>query len=258
MKKIYLILIIITSTQLLVAQETASFQSGEWLKFKLSYSGWWKAGNATLEVFDAVYKDIPVYKVVAKGWTTGPIKWVFKVKDHYESHFDKQTGSPYKFVRNINEGGYKKNLIIEFDHSQNKAFIQDIKNQSNSSVDIEENIQDLLSAYYYLRNNYKTDSLKKGDIVKLNIFFDSETFLFKLKYLGHETIKTDFGKIKCIKFRPYVMAGRVFKEEESLTLWVTADDNKLPIKIKADLDVGSLRADLVALKGLKHPFEIQL
>ena len=258
MKKIYLILIIITSTQLLVAQETSSFQSGEWLKFKLSYSGWWKAGNATLEVFDAVYKDTPVYKVVAKGWTTGPIKWVFKVKDHYESHFDKQTGSPYKFVRNINEGGYKKNLIIEFDHSQNKAFIQDIKNQSNSSVDIEENIQDLLSAYYYLRNNYKTDSLKKGDIVKLNIFFDSETFLFKLKYLGHETIKTDFGKIKCIKFRPYVMAGRVFKEEESLTLWVTADDNKLPIKIKADLDVGSLRADLVALKGLKHPFEIQL
>ena len=258
MKKIYLILIIITSSQLLVAQETSSFQSGEWLKFKLSYSGWWKAGNATLEVFDAVYKDTPVYKVVAKGWTTGPIKWVFKVKDHYESHFDKQTGSPYKFVRNINEGGYKKNLIIEFDHSQNKAFIQDIKNQSNSSVDIEENIQDLLSAYYYLRNNYKTDSLKKGDIVKLNIFFDSETFLFKLKYLGHETIKTDFGKIKCIKFRPYVMAGRVFKEEESLTLWVTADDNKLPIKIKADLDVGSLRADLVALKGLKHPFEIQL
>ena len=82
-------------------------------------------------------------------------------------------------------------------------------------------------------------------------------FLFKLKYLGHETIKTDFGKIKCIKFRPYVMAGRVFKEEESLTLWVTADGNKVPIKIKADLDVGSLRADLVALKGLKHPFEIQ-
>jgi hypothetical protein len=54
------------------------------------------------------------------------------------------------------------------------------------------------------------------------------------------------------------MAGRVFKEEESLTLWVTADKNKVPMKIKADLRVGSLRADLEALKGLKHPFEIQL
>ena len=54
------------------------------------------------------------------------------------------------------------------------------------------------------------------------------------------------------------MAGRVFKEEESLTLWVTADKNKIPMRIKADLRVGSLRADLEAQKGLKHPFEIQL
>tara|TARA_B110000459_G_scaffold131406_1_gene143748 strand:+ start:4619 stop:5395 length:777 start_codon:yes stop_codon:yes gene_type:complete len=257
MKKLYLIFIITISSQLLVAQQTSSFQSGEWLKFKLSYSGWWKAGNATLEVFDAVYKDTPVYKVVAKGWTTGPIKWVFKVKDHYESHFDKQTGLPYKFIRNINEGGYTKNRIIEFDQKQNKAFVKDLKEKSISSVNVDKNIQDLVSAYYFLRNNYQTDSIKKGDVVKLNIFFDSETFLFKLKYLGRETIKTAFGKIRCIKFRPYVMAGRVFKEEESLTLWVTADGNKVPIKIKADLDVGSVRADLVALKGLKHPFEIQ-
>tara|TARA_B110000305_G_scaffold3584_1_gene3479 strand:+ start:127 stop:897 length:771 start_codon:yes stop_codon:yes gene_type:complete len=255
MKKLYLIFII--SSQLLVAQETSSFQGGEWLKFRLSYSGWLKAGNATLEVFDDVYNNIPVYKVVAKGWTTGPLNWVFKVEDHYESHFDKQTGLPYKFVRNTYEGGYTKNRIIDFDRVQNKAYINDVKEQSTSSFNIENDIQDLVSAYYFLRNNYETELLKKGDIVKLNIFFDSETFPFKLKYLGQESIKTSFGKIKCIKFRPYVMAGRVFKEEESLTLWVTADANKVPIKISATLDVGSLRADLVALKGLGHPFEIQ-
>ena len=255
MNKLYLIFII--SSQLLVAQETSSFQGGEWLKFRLSYSGWIKAGNATLEVFDDVYNNIPVYKVVAKGWTTGPLNWVFKVEDHYESHFDKQTGLPYKFVRNTYEGGYTKNRIIDFDRVQNKAYINDVKEQSTSSFNTENDIQDLVSAYYFLRNNYETELLKKGDIVKLNIFFDSETFPFKLKYLGQESIKTSFGKIKCIKFRPYVMAGRVFKEEESLTLWVTADANKVPIKISATLDVGSLRADLVALKGLRHPFEIQ-
>ena len=86
MKKLYLIFII--SSQLLLAQETSSFQPGEWLKFELNYSGWLKAGNATLEVFDAVYRTTPVYKVVAKGWTTGPLKWIFKVEDHYESHID--------------------------------------------------------------------------------------------------------------------------------------------------------------------------
>jgi hypothetical protein len=257
MKRFRIIILFLFCFQLLNAQKNSSFQAGEWLKFKLSYSGWLMGGNATLEVFDDVYKNTPVYKVVAKGWTTGPLNLVFKVKDHYESHFDMKTGLPYKFVRNTYEGGYTKNRIIDFDRKQNKAYINDIKDQSKSSVNIQSDIQDLVSSYYFLRNNYETESLKKGDIVNLNVFFDSETFPFKLKFLGHELIKTTFGKIKCIKFRPYVMAGRVFKDEESLTLWVTADANKVPVKISANLDVGSLRADLVALKGLKHPFEIQ-
>ena len=71
-------------------------------------------------------------------------------------------------------------------------------------------------------------------------------------------MKTKFGYVKCLKFRPYVMAGRVFKEEESVTLWVSADKNKIPIKIKADLRVGSIVADLEAFKGLSYPFKIQL
>ena len=78
---------------------------------------------------------------------------------------------------------------------------------------------------------------------------------------SNAVIKVDINgskvKIKTLKFRPYVMAGRVFKEEESLTLWVSADENKIPLKIKADLAVGSLRADLVEYKGLKHYFPIQ-
>ncbi len=258
LNKFSLIVFLLLSFECVVAQNSSAFQAGEWLRFKLSYSGWMKAGNATLEVSESTYKDKPVYKVVGKGWTTGAIKWVFKVNDHYESHFDKKTGQPYKFVRDIYEGGYTKNRIVEFDHIKNKALVNDLKTNTSSRVDIEKNIQDLVSAYYYLRNNYNTATIKDGDIVELNIFFDSETFLFKLKYLGHETINTKFGKIKCIKFRPYVMAGRVFREEESLTLWVSADKNKVPIKIKADLQVGSLRADLEAQKGLKYPFQIQL
>ena len=258
MKKLITFFLLFISFQFLGAQEVSSFQAGEWLRFKLSYSGWVKAGNATLEISEGTYQDRPVYKVIGKGWTTGAIKWFFNVKDHYESHFDKVTGQPYKFVRNIDEGGYTKNRIVNFDYLRNKALINDLKENTKSTIDIDPNIKDLVSAYYYLRDRYDTESIQEGDVLELNIFFDSEVFLFKLKYLGRDTINTKFGKIKCIKFRPYVMAGRVFKEEESLTLWVTADKNKVPMRIKADLRVGSLRADLDALKGLKHPFEIEL
>jgi hypothetical protein len=88
------------------------------------------------------------------------------------------------------------------------------------------------------------------------MFFDSENYEFKMKLLGFETINTKFGKIKCIKLRPFVQSGRVFKEKESLTLWVSADKNKIPLRIKADLAVGSIRVDLDAFSGLTHPFEI--
>lgn len=238
------------------AQRDSAFDTGEWFKFRMSYSGWMKAGNATLTVNDTNIKGKPVYHVVGKGWTTGAIKWFFKVEDRYESFFDKESGLPYKFIRDIDEGGHTKNLEIEFDHENGKAHINNIKHNRKSIEEIEANVQDMVSAYYYLRNNYDADIIKPGEEVKLNMFFDYENFNFKLKFLGRETIRTRFGKVKTLKFRPYVLAGRVFKEQESLTLWVSADKNRIPLKIKANLAVGSLRADLEAFKGLKHPFNI--
>ena len=258
MKQILASLILLWSLSTSNAQSESSFQAGEWLKFKLNYSGWVKAGNATLEVKEATFKNRSVCHVVGKGWTTGAIKWFFKVNDRYESYFDKATGRPYKFIRNINEGGHVKNRVIEFDYEKNLAFVNDLRHKTKKTVSITSDIQDMVSAYYYLRDHYDTETIKMGYTVKLNMFFDNEIFGFKLKFLGRETINTKFGNINCLKFRPYVMAGRVFHEEESVTLWVSADNNKIPIKIKADLRVGSLRSDLVAFKGLKYPFEIQL
>jgi len=147
-------------------------------------------------------------------------------------------------------------LEIKFDQVNQKAHITDIKHNKNFIIDTNPNIQDMVSAYYYLRNKIEVDGLKPGDEFQTDMFFDKENFGFKLKYLGEEVIRTKFGKVKTLKFRPYVMAGRVFKEEESLTLWVSNDKNRIPLRIKADLAIGSLRADLEAFRGLKYSFKI--
>ena len=257
MKKTLLIFVAIFSFQVSFAQKEQAFQSGEWFKFEMSYSNWLKAGNATLSVDETTYNGKPVYHVVGKGWTTGAIKWFFKVKDRYESYFDTTTGLPYKSIRQIDEGGHTKDVETEFDQSNNKAYVNNRKHKTNSTHSTEKNVQDMVSAFYYLRNNYNTNTIKEGEVVSLNMFFDEENYNFKLKFLGRETIDTKFGKVKTLRFRPYVMAGRVFKEEESLTLWVSADDNKIPLKVKADLAVGSLQANLEAFRGLKHSFQIQ-
>ncbi|WP_159022380.1 DUF3108 domain-containing protein [Formosa sp. L2A11] len=257
MKKFYIILFLISSTTLnLKAQNKSAFDAGEWFKFEMSYSGFFKAGYTTIEVKDNYYKGTPVYHIIGKGWTTGAIKWFFKVEDRYETYIDKKDNSPYKFVRKIDEGGHTKNIEIEFDKSQNKAFVHNKKKNTRKTINTKSDVQDMVSTFYYLRNKLDIKSLKKNDEISVNMFFDEENYPFRLKYLGEEIIETEFGNIASLKFRPYVMAGRVFKEEESLTLWVSNDENKLPLRVKADLAVGSLRADLTAFKGLIHPFKI--
>ncbi|MGY0391438.1 DUF3108 domain-containing protein [Bizionia sp. KMM 8389] len=256
MKRIFILLIFSLSLNGAFSQNDNAFGAGEWFRFEMSYSGWMKAGEATLTVNSALYKDRPVFHVIGKGWTTGAVSWFFKVEDRYESYIDKQLTVPYKFIRNIDEGGHTKNIEIEFDQDQNKAYVNNIKRNKKSVIDTKPNIQDMVSTFYYLRNNLHIDNLKINDEVAVNMFFDEENYGFKLRYLGQEVLDTKFGKVQTLKFRPYVMAGRVFKEEESLTLWVSNDKNRIPLRIQANLAVGSLRADLDAFKGLKHPFKI--
>lgn len=256
MKRSLIIIVLLFFAQLLNAQKTDSYDVGEWFRFEMSYSGWMKAGEATLTVNESMYNNKPVFHIVGKGWTTGAVSWFFEVEDRYETYIDKRTNMPYKFIRDIDEGGHTKNIEIEFDQDKHKAYVHNIKHNRKAVFDTKPNIQDMVSTFYYLRNNLDVERLKIGDEVFVNMFFDEENYGFKLQYLGEEVIKTEFGKINALKFRPYVMAGRVFKEEESLTLWVSNDKNKIPLRVKADLAVGSLRADLDAFKGLKHPFKI--
>lgn len=262
MKYIFTILVFLIGLKAPSVQSESAFQSGEWFKFRMSYSGWFKAGEATLKVDEKKLNGKSVFHVVGKGKTTGLANAFFKVRDRYESYFDKETGAPYKFIRKIDEGGHTKDIEIDFIHEEQKAIVNNKKHKKIKTISTEKDVQDMVSMYYYLRNSIDISSLSIGDEIKTNMFFDEENYGFKLKYLGKETIKVDVNgskvRVKTLKFRPYVMAGRVFKEEESLTLWVSADKNKIPLKIKADLAVGSLRADLVQFKGLKHSFPIVL
>ena len=232
-----------------------AFQEGEWLKFRVYY-GIFNASYATLEVMDANLNNKDVFHVVGKGKSTGLLHLFFKVDDNYETFIDKKNGLPYRFIRQIDEGGHTKDLQIDFNQKLNEAHVFNRKHNENKTYSTQDDVHDLLSSFYYIRNDLNTNKIVNGQEFNMNIFFDDENHNFKLKFLGREVLNTKFGKIATLKFRPYVMAGRVFKEKESLTLWITDDKNKMPVRIKADLKVGSLNADLEEFKGLKHPFII--
>jgi len=234
-------------------EKPAAFKGGEWLRYKMSYSGFLRAGTAILEVEETSLNGKQVFHTKGTGWTSGMIKWFFKVDDLYESYFDKTVVKPYIFKRKIDEGGYKKHRITTFDYTSNNAYIQDFKNQSDTTI-VFSKVQDMLSSFYYLRNQ-DTKGMKKGDELAIDMFMDSQVYPFKLKFLGKEVLNTKFGKVNCLVFRPLVQSGRIFKAQESVTIWITDDVNKIPIKMKADLAVGSLRAELEAYRGLANNFK---
>jgi hypothetical protein len=255
MKKIALLLIFIATVSF-DSQKEDAFAVGEWFKFRIHY-GFVNAGYATMEVKDASINNKKVFHVVGKGYTTGMSRFFFKVDDLYESYIDRETGNPYQFVRKINEGGYTKNQEGFFTPAANKILVKDYKHKTENTFSIPKNTQDIMSTFYYLRNYPNIDRIKPGESVSIDMFFDDETTKFKLKFIGREDITTKFGVVSTMIFRPLVQSGRVFKEQESLTVWISDDDNKLPIRIKASLAVGSIKADLEAFKGLKNPFKVK-
>ena len=255
MKKIVLLLLLAVTVSF-DSQREPAYQAGEWFKFRIHY-GLVTAGYATLELKEATKNNKKVYHAIGKGYTTGMTKFFFKVEDNYQSFFDKTTGKPYQYVRKIDEGGYTKDQEGFFNQEKNTILVKDYKNDTNKTFTTPDDIQDIVSTFYYLRNHPNVDKLKVGESIIVNMFFDDETYKFKLKFIGKENLETKFGTVPTMIFRPLVQSGRVFKEEESLTVWISDDENKIPLRIKASLAVGSLKADLDSYKGLANPFYIK-
>jgi hypothetical protein len=227
-----------------------SFRKGEVLEYDASY-GMFNAAKATLEIqADPVnINGRSTMHVVGKAKSLGTFNWFFKVEDRYETYIDEEAVLPWKFVRHVREGGYKLDRGVMFDQFNNKAIVIQ---KDTTSYKLEPNTQDMLSAFYYVRT-LDLQNAKVGQTYIVNTFFDKSMYPMKIKYLGKEEIETDLGEFNCLKFRPIVEEGRVFKEEEDMTLWISDDANKVPIRLETDLLIGSIKLDLVDFKNLSAP-----
>ncbi|MEN8124633.1 MAG: DUF3108 domain-containing protein [Bacteroidota bacterium] len=226
------------------------FKDGEFLKYKISY-GLLHAGFTTLQVDEIEKNGKTIFHVDGNGWTVGMLDFFFSVEDNYQTYFDKNTLQPLHFIRKIDEGGYTKNKEIFFNYQKNQALVKDHKNNSEKSFFIQNDVNDMLSVLYYLRS-MNFDTIKQDEIFLINMFFDDKMTKIELKYMGKDIINTKFGKVKTIVIKPQVEVGRIFKENESVTIWLSDDDNKIPIKIKANVLVGSIKAELYEYKELSN------
>ncbi len=227
--------------------DQSAFKIGEKLTYRLHY-GFIDAGEATVEVKETDYSRLgrEFFHVVGKGRSLGAFNWFFKVDDRYESYMDQESLMPWRFVRRIEEGKYKK--------SQDYVFYQHRKAVDNGKglvYEIPIGAQDMISSFYYART-LDFSNIKEGDTFTVQTFMDDELYDLNVKYLGKETISLRKGKFRCMKFVPVVQEGRIFKDSEDLQVWITDDENKIPILAKAEVLVGSIKMEMVAYEGLAH------
>jgi hypothetical protein len=224
-----------------------AFKRGEELKYRVHY-GAMNAGVATFTV-DNTNKLIngrSTYHVVATGNTIGAFEWFYKVRDRYESYIDEQAMMPWIFIRRVDEGGFKINQNQTYDHNLGRV------NSNGKFMTVPKYIQDMISSFYYARTLDFTNA-KVGDVYSVPTFIDDSVWTMKLKFKGRETIKTDLGRVKCLKFAPVVQVGRVFKKEEDLSLWISDDANHVPMRAQGSILVGSIKMDIISTTNLMVP-----
>jgi hypothetical protein len=233
-----------------------AFKRGEVLEYKASY-GIIDAARATLTI-----KAEPVmvgkrstYHVVGTGKSLGAFSWLFNVDDRYETFIDDQAIVPWVFLRRVHEGGFTMKRNIYFNHYKSTAKVKNVKNNSKKSYDTKPNSQDLLSALYFART-LDLQNAVVGQEFTIPTFFDHENYPMKIKFLGKDKVKTDLGTFNCLRFVPLLQEGRVFKARESMTIWLSDDQNKVPIRLKTELLIGSIKLDLDSYSALMVPLAL--
>jgi hypothetical protein len=230
-----------------------AFQVNEKLRYRVTY-GLVDAGEATMELKTSTKKGAnrETIQAVGIGKTLGGFNSVFKVYDRYESYIDKKGIFPWYFVRRVNEGGYTVNQDYTFKHDKLK-----VNNGKGKEFAIPMAIQDMVSSFYYARTlTFK--GIAKGKTFSFKCFMDDEIYNLKIKYIGDEIIRIRKGKFSCHKFVPVVQTGRYFKSESDLVFYITKDENKIPVLVRAKIPVGVVKLQLVEWKGLKNELKSKL
>jgi hypothetical protein len=232
--------------------QNTAFQRGEKITYRVFYdsflTGNVNAGEATLEIMkdNQVIGGRNTMNIVGLGRTRGAFNLFFKVVNRYETYIDEDAIIPHLFIRRIQEGGYKKNQNVMFNQRENLAI------SNTATTKVIPNIQDLISAFYYMRTLDFTHA-RVGDFYDVSFFLDDSVYVSRVVFDGREEITTRSGKFKTLRFKPQVLAGDVFAQPYPMTLWISDDKNKIPVLAQSGIIVGSVKMELVDYKGLRNP-----
>ena len=256
MREFHLLVIIFCASLAAGAQSLENrkepvFKIGEELHYRLRY-GFVTAAEATLTVnaSDLKFDNQPVYHLLAQGRTSGSFDIFHKVRNRYNSYIHQTELLPFLYTETIKEGSYRRNDKARY-HQEGKKVVTNKGTFFGKS----DQLFDIVSAYYFARSLDLSD-VTKNEKFKMTYFLNDGLADLEIIYIGKERVKTSMGYFNCLKFNPSIQAGRVFREDSKLYLWITDDGNRIPVKAQVEILVGTVTMELTSAKGLKYPLSL--
>lgn len=231
----------------LTDKDTPAPWKGEQLKYGVYYA-LVKAGTAYIKnrgLIDADGKK--AYVIQTSAFSAPVIDTVFKVRDINLSWLDAKDFYSLGYSQSLREGKYKRDEWVRFDYP-NKKYQGQVQKKSSPrsfSGELTQPVLDMLTSLYYVR----AQKLTPGHEVIFDIINREEKYPLVVKVIGRETVKTEAGKFKCLVVEPQFRGEGIFVSKgKSLKVWLTDDAYKMPVKMKAEVFIGSVSAELLEYK----------
>ena len=245
-----------------VEEDELAFQAGEKLTFTMHYE--WGAvnsdvGTGTVFLDTVRYNGVKAFHCSVYGKTTRLFDLFFKVREDFDSWFACDGLKPLKFTRDTHEGHYiAKNTYIYDWNAVEPHIDADVYSSSSGQRNLELPLTSCtydLPSLFFLARNMDIDNIIPGKKYPMTFAIDDDVYNVYFILYGRETIKVKgLGTVKTIKFAARLLAGEVFTGEEDMMIWVTDDDNRIPVCFEAPILVGTASGRLKSYSGLKHPF----
>ena len=233
-----------------VSPSSASFAQGE----TLVYSAKWKGihvGDVTSVVDPSSNFDgRPAMHLHVTAVSAKSFSWVFKIDDVSESWIDPVDYSSMGYLVDQKEGSNLDKQTWTLDNGTGIAHRTRTHNKKDGTMDTYDtdcrmdvtHVQDAHSMTYF----YRLFPLKPGDVLESDVFTDKQTWKLKVSALSRETVKTPAGTFTCIKLKPEVSLNGVPQQKGALTVWVTDDAKRIPVKVQSSTPLGPIDAVLLS------------
>lgn len=230
-----------------VADINDLFVAGETLDFELN---WLKiSGGSARMTIGLVPGDPNHFRMTSIAKSSSSFAFIFKVRDAIDSIVNRDDFSTIRYEKHLNERGRRKDDTTMIDERR-KIATRRRPNHDTEEIIVPKPVFDPLSLVYHLR----TLDLQPGAVHRFAVFADGKVYILVANVDRTETIGTPAGTFKTIVVEPKMLAGGFFRDEGDLTIWYTDDARHVPVRIRSDVKVGSITANLRAIRrGVANP-----